>query len=183
MSALSALSAYTVLSETLDIYYIQSNLNSSDTDGSFTMINSNSFLSPYEILPIAQENKYWGKFSYFIMKLYVVYTHLMSTQLAFYVNLHRAVSYPDGPMTARYRFTQNADWVYTTYNYCVENQKDFPKLSHLLPDLALWLTLSSNNPYLEPVFMVPRLLEPLRFGCMFNALVLQRKSIRQNYFA
>ena len=23
---------------------------------------------------------------------------------------HRPVSYPDGPMTARYRFTQNADW-------------------------------------------------------------------------
>ena len=33
---------------------IQSNLNSSDTDGSFTMDNSNSFLSTYEILPIVQ---------------------------------------------------------------------------------------------------------------------------------
>ena len=37
---------------------IQSNLDGSNTDGSFTMANSNSFLSPYEILPIAQENKY-----------------------------------------------------------------------------------------------------------------------------
>ena len=54
---------------------IQSNLNSSNTDGSFTMANSNSFLSPYEILPLAQENKYLGKFSYFIMKLYVLCTH------------------------------------------------------------------------------------------------------------
>ena len=54
---------------------IQSNLNSSNTDGSFTMANSNSFLSSYEILPLAQENKYLGKFSYFIMKLYVVCTH------------------------------------------------------------------------------------------------------------
>ena len=54
---------------------IQSNLDGSNTDGSFTMANSNSFLSPYEILLIAQENKYLGKFSYFIMKLYVVYTH------------------------------------------------------------------------------------------------------------
>ena len=52
-----------------------SNLNSSNTDGSFTMANSNSFLSPYEILPLAQENKYLGNFSYFIMKLYVVCTH------------------------------------------------------------------------------------------------------------
>ena len=49
---------------------IQSNL-----DGSFTMANSNSFLSPSEILPIAQENKYLRKFSYFIVKLYVVCTH------------------------------------------------------------------------------------------------------------
>ena len=34
---------------------LQSNLNSSNTDGSFTMANSNSFLNSYEILPIAQE--------------------------------------------------------------------------------------------------------------------------------
>ena len=37
--------------------------------------NSNSFLSPYEIRPIAQENKYLWKFSYFIITLYVVCTH------------------------------------------------------------------------------------------------------------
>ena len=36
------------------------------------MANSNSLLSHYEILPLAQENKYLGKFSYFIMKSYVV---------------------------------------------------------------------------------------------------------------
>ena len=52
-----------------------SNLDGSNTDGSFTMANSNSFLSPYEIRPIAQENKYLRKFSYFIVKLYVVCTH------------------------------------------------------------------------------------------------------------
>ena len=40
--------------------------NSSNTDGSFTMMaNSNSFLSPYEILSIAQENKYLGFFFLF----------------------------------------------------------------------------------------------------------------------
>ena len=32
-------------------------------------------LSPYEISGIAQENKYFGNFSYFIMKLYVMCTH------------------------------------------------------------------------------------------------------------
>ena len=54
---------------------LQSNLDGSNTDGSFTMANSNSFLSPYKILLIAQENKYLRKFSYFIVKLYVVCTH------------------------------------------------------------------------------------------------------------
>ena len=51
---------------------VQSTLNSSNTDGSFTMADSNLFLSPYKILPIAPENKYLRKFSYFIMKLHVV---------------------------------------------------------------------------------------------------------------
>ena len=32
--------------------------NVSNTDGSFTMADSNFFLSSYEILPIAPENKY-----------------------------------------------------------------------------------------------------------------------------
>ena len=54
---------------------IQSNLNSSNTDGSFTMANSNSFLSPYKFLQIAPDNKYLEKISYFIMTLYAVYTH------------------------------------------------------------------------------------------------------------
>ena len=54
---------------------VQSNLDDSNTDGSFTMDDSNRFFSPNEILPIAQENKYLRKFSYFIVKLYVVRTH------------------------------------------------------------------------------------------------------------
>ena len=54
------------------LFNIQSNPSS---NGSFTMLNSNSFFSPYEILPTAQENKYLGKFSHFIIKLYVMCTH------------------------------------------------------------------------------------------------------------
>ena len=46
----------------LELSNLQSNLNSSNTDGSFTTANSNSCLSPYEILPIAQEIKYLGIF-------------------------------------------------------------------------------------------------------------------------
>ena len=55
--------------------YIQYNLNGSNLDGSFTLDDSNSSFSPYKILPKAQEKKYLGIFSYFIMELYVVCTH------------------------------------------------------------------------------------------------------------
>ena len=54
---------------------LQSNLNSSNTDGLFNMDDSNWFLSPYQILPLARENEYLMTFSYFVMKLYVVCTH------------------------------------------------------------------------------------------------------------
>ena len=40
------------------IIQLQSNLNDSNTDGSFTVANSNLFLSPKEFLPTAQESKY-----------------------------------------------------------------------------------------------------------------------------
>ena len=59
----------------MNTHNIQYNLNDLNTDGSFTVDDSNSFFSPYKILPIAQENKYLGFFSYFIMELYVVCTH------------------------------------------------------------------------------------------------------------
>ena len=38
------------------------------------MDTSNAFLSPYEIAMIADENKYLGKCSYFILKLHVLCT-------------------------------------------------------------------------------------------------------------
>ena len=52
---------------------IQYNPNSSNMDGWFTVEDSNFFFSPYKILPIAQENKYLGIFSYFILEMYVVF--------------------------------------------------------------------------------------------------------------
>ena len=39
------------------MYEIQSNLNSSNTNGSISMANLNSFLSPYKILLLAQEKQ------------------------------------------------------------------------------------------------------------------------------
>ena len=44
---------------------VQYNLNGSNPDGLFTPDDSNSFFSPYKILPIAQENKYLGIFFLF----------------------------------------------------------------------------------------------------------------------
>ena len=66
---------YCVVTYVLSIVYIQSNLNSPNTIDTHTVANSNSLLSPDEILSIAPENKYLWKFSYFIMKLYVVCIH------------------------------------------------------------------------------------------------------------
>ena len=57
------------------VFTIQYNLNGSNPDGSFTLDDSNSFFSPYKILPIVQGNKYLGILSYYIKELYVVCTH------------------------------------------------------------------------------------------------------------
>ena len=54
---------------------LRSNLNNSNTDGSFTMANSNSFLSPYSISSNGSRKQLFRDFFLFIMKLYVVYTH------------------------------------------------------------------------------------------------------------
>ena len=66
---------YTVACVALLWCCIQYNLNGSNTDGSFTVDDLNSFFSPYKILPIAQENKYLMIFSYLILELYVVCIH------------------------------------------------------------------------------------------------------------
>ena len=55
--------------------YIQSNRNGSNTDGSFTMANSNSFLNPYEILPIAHNTQILREIFLFYHEIYVLCTH------------------------------------------------------------------------------------------------------------
>ena len=64
---INEISIFTLLN--LVLCHIQYNLNGLNPD------DSNSFFSPYKILPIAQEIEYLGIFSYFIMELYVVCTH------------------------------------------------------------------------------------------------------------
>ena len=66
----------------------------SNSDSSFTMAHSNSFLSHYEIFPSVQENKYLEKFSYFIMNMYVKRTHLNRIDEAILkssLNIHHCV--------------------------------------------------------------------------------------------
>ena len=48
---------------------IQSILDSSNTDGWFTMANSNLFLSPYEVLPIAKKNQIFRELFLFYRKI------------------------------------------------------------------------------------------------------------------
>ena len=54
----------------------------------------------------------------------------------------------------------------TIYLRVAENRKDVPILP---PGLVLCLTLISSNywyPYLEHIFIVPKVFEPLNFGCI-----------------
>ena len=55
--------------------HIQSNLNSSTIDSSFTVANSDSFLVPSKVFRRLQKTHIWGFFLYYIMELYVVRTH------------------------------------------------------------------------------------------------------------
>ena len=51
----------------------------------------------------------------------------------------------------------------------LKSENIFLNYRHLLPDMALWLTLrGSNSPYLEQTCRVQRIFEPLRFDCMSN---------------
>ena len=60
----------------MHINKLKKNFNDSNTDCSFTVADSNSFLSPKVILPIAQENKHLRIFKeIFLMITYVVCTH------------------------------------------------------------------------------------------------------------
>ena len=97
---------------------MQSNLDSSNTDASFTMANSNTFLSPYGIIPTARENKYLGKFSSFFFQEIVCCV---------------------------YSLESNSN-EYTQHTFIVQKvEKTSLNYHRLLPDLAPWLTLTGSN--------------------------------------
>ena len=127
------------------VLFIKSNLNSSNTDGSFTMAYSNSFLSPYEVLPLAQENKYLGKFSYHEI-VCCVYS-----------------------LESPHQGDSNA---YTQHPIVMKKVKKSLNYRYLLRDLAPSLSLSgSNYPCLEQFSIVPKMFQPLKFDCMYEMLL------------
>ena len=123
-------------------FLLQSNLNSSNLDDSFPMANSNSFLSPYEFIPIAQESEIFLFYHEFVCYVY--------------------------SLESPHRGDSNE---YTQYTIFVEKIKKSLNYCHLPPDLLSWLTINdSNYPYLEQMSMVPKMFEPLRFDCNCNTL-------------
>ena len=99
--------------------HILSNLNSSNTNGSFTMADSKSFLSSHEILLIAQKQIFKEIFLFYHEIVCCVY----SLELP-----HQGDSN---------KYTQQNQCVHLTYRYCIEDPRNFSKLlSNLLPDLA-----------------------------------------------
>ena len=94
----------------MGVYYIQSNLNRSNADGLFTMANSNVFLSPYEILSIAQGNNNLWKFSSFYHEIVCcVYSLELSHRCD--SNEYLEISYSNE---------------YTEISYCIEDRIRFP---------------------------------------------------------
>ena len=76
-------------------------------DGSFTLDHSNSFLSPKEILPIAQENKNFG----ILREIYLFYHENVCCVYSL-ESPHRGDSNEYTP----------------TYHYFIEEGKDIPRL-------------------------------------------------------
>ena len=92
------------------------------------MANSNSILSPYKILPMGPEHKYLRIFSYFIMKLYVVYNPLESPH------------WGDSN-----EYTKHAIIVWKIERISLNCRV-------LLPDLAPWLTLMAQTAHISNTF-------------------------------
>ena len=105
----------------------------------------NSLLSPQKILRTAQENKYLGIFQEF----FLFYNESVCCVYSLESHHHTIIVY--------------------------KIEKSSLNYSHLLPDLATWLILSSSNySCLKHFSMVPKMFEPLRFDCIF---VLKFESI------
>ena len=122
---------------------IQSNLDSSNTDGSFNMANSNSF---FEFLRNSSDSSRKQIFREIFLFYYEIVCCVYSLE-----SPHRGDSN---------EYTQHTIIVWKI-------EKISLSYRYLLPDLVVWLNLiGSNYPSLEQISMVPKMFEPLKFDCM-----------------
>ena len=115
------------------------NLNSSNTDGSFTVANSNSFWASWNSSDSSWKEICKENFLFYHGIVYRVYS-----------------------LESSHRGDSNE----YTHHYCVENRKGFPKLSLSAswPGAMInpqWLEL----PISRINFMVPKMFQPFRFYC------------------
>ena len=94
-------------------------------------------------VPIAKENKYWRKFSFYYEIVCCVY----SLESPHWGNSNE--------------YTQHTIILLKIENISIN-------YSHLLPDLAPWLNLTGLNYLsLEQISVVPKMFEPLKFDCIW----------------
>ena len=128
-----------------NIYHIQYNLNGSNPGGSFTVDDSNSFFSPYKILPNSSRSQIFRDF-FLVFHGIVCCVHSLESP-------HRGDS---NKYTQHTIIVKKIEKITLNYRY-------------LLPELVPWLTLSgSSYPCLERISMVPKMFEPFRFDCMYG---------------
>ena len=133
------------------------NLNSSNTDDSFTMANSNLIFESLRNSSASSRKQMFREIFLFYHEIVCCVYSLESP--------HRGDSN---------EYTQHTTIV-------KEIKKKSLNYRYLLPDLAPWLTHSgSNYPCLEQFSMVPKMFEPLKFDCtMLIKIIFQIKPMRR----
>ena len=127
-----------------EIFYlnVQSNLDSSSTDGSFTMANSNSFLSPY-----VNSSDSWRK-------------QIFREIFSFYHDIVCCLYSLESLIEAILMNTFNIQLL------CIKSKR-CPKLSPFASWSDAMINLQgSNYQYLEQISMIPKMFEPLKFDCI-----------------
>ena len=132
---------------------LQYNLSGSNTDGSFTVDDSNSFCQSLQNSSNSSRKQIFRDFFLFYHGIVCCVYTLESP--------HRGDS---NEYTQHTIIVLKIEIISLNYRY-------------LLPNLVPWLTLSgSNYPCLERISMVPKTFEPFRFDCTLHQMILCRWS-------
>ena len=132
---------------------------------------------------IIQNIFYYTVFTLNIVEPSIVWTpmaHILWLIRTCFLSPYRILPTTQGKQTFRGNFLIYHEiiccvfWVHSTYDYCVENLKHFPKL--LL--FASWPG-TINNPqwlklsYLKQISMVLKMFAPLKFDCIYTVRYIQ----------